>query len=120
MSPVSIQTDGENFEARITLDNTTGLAPGMTFVGNNVTKDPLPYIVSVNNSTEITVSTAQTALGDNTLITFSPDDVGSSKVEFLNARVSAPNVIVEGYIKAGSLKKSSVLPLHLDNIITVE
>ena len=119
LSPVSIQTDGENFEARITLDNTTGLAPGMTFVGNNVTKDPLPYIVSVNNSTEITVSTAQTALGDNTLITFSPDDIGSSKVEFLNARVAAPNVIVEGYIKAGSLKKSSVLPLHLDNIITV-
>ena len=119
LSPVSIQTDGENFEARITLDNTTGLAPGMTFVGNNVTKDPLPYIVSVNTSTEITVSPAQTALGDNTLITFSPDDIGSSKVEFLNARVAAPNVIVEGYIKAGSLKKSSVLPLHLDNIITV-
>jgi hypothetical protein len=95
---------------------------GMPVSGSNVSKDSdgqAPVITSIINTTQVTVSVAQDAVQDNTLLTFSSSSLGSSKLEIIDAVVSDSNIVIQGYIRAGRIDTSASLPLHLDNIITV-
>jgi hypothetical protein len=94
----------------------------MKIKGTNVSKgvngeDPL--ITGIVNATTITADVSQTAVTDNTLLTFHPVSIGSSKLDFINAVELDSNIVIQGYVKVGTIEKSASLPLHLDNIITV-
>jgi hypothetical protein len=122
LAQVNILTNGAPDGRKITLDNVTGLAVGMSVSGSNVSKDSdsqAPVITSIINTTQVTVSVAQDAVQDNTLLTFSSSSLGPSKLEIIDAVVSDPNIVIQGYVKAGRIQTSASLPLHLDNIITV-
>ena len=122
LAQVGILTNGSGFDRNITLDNVTGLAVGMKIKGTNVSKgvngeDPL--ITGIVNATTITADVSQAAVTDNTLLTFHPVSIGSSKLDFINAVKVGSNIVIQGYVKVGTIEKSASLPLHLDNIITV-
>jgi hypothetical protein len=120
LAQVGILTNGSGFDRNITLDNVTGLAVGMKIKGTNVSKgvngeDPL--ITGIVNATTITADVSQAAVTDNTLLTFHPASIGSSKLDFINAVKVDPNIVIQGYVKVGTIERSASLPLHLDNII---
>jgi hypothetical protein len=122
LAQVGILTNGSGFDRNITLDNVTGLAVGMKIKGTNVSKgvngkDPL--ITGIVNATTITADVSQAAVTDNTLLTFHPVSIGSSKLDFINAVKVGSNIVIQGYVKVGTIERSTSLPLHLDNIITV-
>jgi hypothetical protein len=122
LDDVEILTNGSVNEREITLDNVVGLAVGMKVSGSNVSKDTYgenPVITSIIDTTRVTVNVPQNAVKDNAQLTFSSRSLGSSRLEFIDAVVSAPNIVIQGYIRAGRIDTSASLPLHLDNIITV-
>lgn len=121
LAHIGILTNGSGFGKNITLDNVTGLAVGMKMKGTNVSKGANsedPIVTGVVNTTTITVDVSQAAVADNTLLTFYPGSLGSSKLDFINASKVGNNIVIQGYVRVGTIEKSTSLPLHLDNIIS--
>jgi hypothetical protein len=124
LEAVSILTDGGISAGDLTmvLDNVQGLAVGMSLSGSGVQLDSdgnQPTITGITNSTTIELSSVQSAVLDNTLVTFG---VGAStsgtRLHSIRLDDNGDDVDVSGYIEVGEVYGSVTLPIDLDTLLT--
>ena len=120
----------------VTLDSNRGIKPGMMVTGAGVSPDPaLGYAsveaVTVAGGEDITLSSSQVVINDNTLLTFSwPEDDASLSVYDENAGTNTGikvrhivatldnNVLkINGYIQVSSITKNDTLNIHINDFV---
>lgn len=120
---IKISTNAAVSEATgMRLDDTKGLAVGMSVSGDGIrlnTDGTDPTIESITNGTDIVVSQTQNGFDTATSLTFSAAPVASStSIDFIQANKVGSNIVIQGYVKVGSIAANITLPLDLDSIIT--
>ena len=122
----------------ITLDSNRGIKPGMMVTGTGISPDPaLGYAsveaVTVADEADITLSSNQVDIGDDTLLTFSwpEDDTSLSvydenagantgiKVRHIVATVENNALKINGYLQVSSITKDDTLNIHINDFVTL-
>ena len=126
LEAVSILTNGtiSNGDHTMVLDNVQGLAVGMTASGANVQLDldgNQPTITAITDLTTIELSSVQSSVVDDTVITFDGSGLtDGTHLRSISLFDNGDDVSISGYIEVGEVIGSITLPIDLDTLLTIE